>query len=164
VGEVIRDRQALAERVAELRRQGRRIVMTNGCFDLLHVGHTRALVDARSRGDVLLVAVNSDASVRRLKGDRHPVVPEEERAEVLAALAAVDLVTVFDEPTVDGLLRLLRPEVHAKGRDYTEATVPERETVLAYGGEIAIVGDPKDHDTRSLIQTIAQRFGGREAP
>jgi rfaE bifunctional protein nucleotidyltransferase chain/domain len=160
---VILDRQELIAEVLRLRQAGQRLVMTNGCFDLLHVGHVRALADARSRGDVLLVAVNSDASVQRLKGERHPVIPEAERAEVLASLEVVDLVHIFDEPTVDQLLQDLHPEVHAKGRDYTEETVPERDTVLGYGGEIAIVGDPKDHDTTSIIGEIARRFGGARA-
>jgi rfaE bifunctional protein nucleotidyltransferase chain/domain len=132
--------------------------MTNGGFDLLHVGHVRSLRDARSRGDALVVALNSDRSVCAYKGPGHPIHPETERAEVLCALACVDLVTIFDDPTVDRLLRLLRPDVHAKGTDYTKETVPERATAAELGIEVAIVGDPKDHSSRGLIERI--RGGG----
>ena len=148
------DHGELADLVAAAKAAGKRVVFTNGGFEILHVGHVRSLVDARSRGDLLLVAVNSDASIRRNKGEGRPVVPAEERAEVLCALACVDLVTVFDDPTVDRLLRLLRPQVHAKGRDYTPENLPERETVREIGAEIAIVGDPKDHATSDLLERI----------
>jgi len=154
VGSVLADRRELARRCEGLRREGKRIVLTNGAFDLLHVGHVRALQDARARGDVLVVAVNSDASVRRLKGPGRPIVPQAERAELLAALACVDFVHVFDEPDVTALLRLLRPAVHAKGRDYTTGNVPERDVALEVGAEIAIVGDPKDHSVTDLIGRI----------
>lgn len=153
-GRLVRDHGELERLVAEARAAGRRVVLTNGGFEILHVGHVRSLRDARSRGDLLVVAVNSDASVRRNKGEGRPVVPEEERAEVLCALECVDLVTIFDEPTVDGLLRLLRPAVHAKGRDYAVDTVPERATAREVGAEIAIVGDPKDHATTDLLERI----------
>lgn len=153
-GRFVPDHGELARLVAEAKAAGKRVVLTNGGFEILHVGHVRSLRDARSRGDLLVVAVNSDASVRRNKGEGRPVVPEAERAEVLCALECVDLVTVFDEPTVDGLLRLLRPHVHAKGRDYAPENLPERETVREIGAEIAIVGDPKDHATSDLLERI----------
>ena len=150
-----------AVRLAEAwRGQGKRVVLANGCFDLLHVGHVRYLEGARALGDVLLVAINDDVSVRRLKGPGRPIMPAVERAELLAALAAVDAVVVFEGDTVDTLVRRLRPDVHAKGTDYTEDSVPERETVRATGGRVAIAGDPKDHSTRDLIADIVARFGG----
>ncbi len=141
------------------RREGRRIVLANGVFDLLHVGHVRYLEAARALGDVLVVAVNSDASVRRLKGQGRPIMSAAERAELIGALGSVDAVVVFEEDTVDRLVGALRPDVQAKGTDYTEATVPERTAVLAAGGRVAIAGDPKDHSTRDLIRVIAERFG-----
>ena len=144
--------------VAAWRAEGKRIVLANGCFDLLHVGHVRYLQAARALGDVLVVALNSDASVRRLKGQGRPVMGEAERAEILAALAPVDAVVSFDEDTVDALVGRLRPDVQAKGTDYTEDTVPERQSVLRVGGRVAIAGDPKSHSTRDLIATILQRF------
>ena len=140
--------------LAPLRREGRTIAMANGIFDLLHVGHVRYLQAAADEADALVVAVNSDASARALKGEGRPIVPAAERAEVLAALACVDWVVIFDEPTCDRLLSLLRPDVHCKGTDYTASTVPEAQTVRAFGGRIAIVGDPKEHATRDLIETI----------
>ena len=148
---------ALAER---LRASGRRIVLANGCFDLLHVGHVRYLEDARRLGDVLFVGVNSDAAVARLKGAGRPLMPAVERVEVLSALRAVDHVVVFDDDTADGLIRALKPHVHAKGTDYTEDSVPERATARAAGVATAITGDPKQHATRDLIATIVARFGG----
>lgn len=156
MGEILADRGELERRCEALRAEGRRIVLTNGAFDLLHVGHVRALEDARARGDVLVVAVNDDASVRRNKGPRRPVVPAAERAELVAALRCVDYVHVFEERDVAPLLRALRPHVHAKGRDYTEENVPERETALRVGAEIAIVGDPKDHSVSDLIARIRE--------
>jgi rfaE bifunctional protein nucleotidyltransferase chain/domain len=153
-----------ARRVAAAARaDGRRVVLANGCFDLLHVGHVRYLEAARRLGDLLIVGVNSDGAVRRLKGAGRPLVPAEERAETVAALRAVDHVVVFDEETADRLVETLRPAVHAKGTDYTDASVPEREAVRAAGGAVAIAGDPKDHSTRDLIATIVERFapGGR---
>ncbi len=141
------------------RREGRRIVLANGVFDLLHVGHVRYLEAARALGDVLVVAVNSDASVRRLKGPGRPIMSVAERAELIGALGSVDAVVVFEEDTVDRLVGALRPDVQAKGTDYTEATVPERTAVLAAGGRVVIAGDPKDHSTRDLIRVIAERFG-----
>ena len=156
MGEIV-DRGELARRCAALKAKGKRVVLTNGAFDLLHVGHVRALKEARSKGDALVVAVNGDESVRRLKGDGRPVVPASERAELLAALACVDLVHVFEEDDVAVLLRLLRPNVHAKGRDYTAENVPERAVAKEVGAEIAIVGDPKDHSVTDLLKRIGSR-------
>ena len=157
MGEIVADRDELRRRCEALKAEGNRIVFTNGAFDLLHVGHVRALRDARRRGDVLVVALNDDRSVERLKGSGRPVVPAAERAEIVAALAGVDLVHVFSESDVSPLLRLLRPHVHAKGRDYDEETVPERATALEIGAEIAIVGDPKDHSVTDLLLRIGRR-------
>ncbi len=138
---------------------GRKVVVANGCFDLLHVGHIRYLQHARSLGDVLVLAINGDAGVRALKGEGRPLQAAVDRAEILASLECVDYVLVFDDPTVDGILDALRPDIHAKGSDYTEESVPERGTVLSYGGTVAIAGDPKDHSSRDIIQTILSRFG-----
>ena len=142
------------------RDHGKRLVLANGCFDLLHVGHIRYLREAKSLGDVLLVALNSDDSVRRLKGPGRPLMPAEERAELLGALSAVDAVVLFDDDRVDGLIGRLRPAIHAKGTDYSEESVPERAAVLAVGGRVAIAGDQKTHGTRDLIRTVLDRFGG----
>jgi rfaE bifunctional protein nucleotidyltransferase chain/domain len=155
----ILSRDALATWVAAERAAGRTIALANGVFDLLHVGHVRYLAGARLEADRLVVAVNADAGVRALKGPDRPVLPEADRAELVAALRAVDAVTVFDEPTVTPLLERLRPDVHCKGTDYTVDTVPERETVRAYGGRTAIVGDPKDHSTRDLLRAIREGRG-----
>ncbi len=144
---------------ARLRADGRRVVLANGCFDLLHVGHVRYLAAARALGDVLFVGINSDAAVARLKGPGRPLMPAAERAEILTGLRAVDHVVVFDEDTADRLVSLVRPAVHAKGTDYTDASVPEAASVRAAGGRVAIVGDPKDHATRDLIARIRERFG-----
>jgi D-glycero-beta-D-manno-heptose 1-phosphate adenylyltransferase len=143
---------ALAALVREWRSAGEQIVLTNGCFDLLHVGHVRYLRAAKELGGRLVVAVNSDASTRLLKGEGRPRIPEDERAEILAALADVDAVVVFDAPDVTELIRLLHPDVHAKGTDYTVESVPERDVVVACGGRVAIVGDPKDHSTTGLLR------------
>jgi rfaE bifunctional protein nucleotidyltransferase chain/domain len=148
-----------AQIAAGLKAEGKRLVLANGCFDLLHVGHVRYLEGARRLGDALLVAVNSDSSVTRLKGPGRPVMPESERAEIVGALASVDYVLVWADDTVDGLISRLRPAVHAKGADYTEETVPERASVLSAGGTVAIAGDAKSHSTRDLIQTIVRTFG-----
>jgi rfaE bifunctional protein nucleotidyltransferase chain/domain len=141
-------------RVEQARRGGRRIALANGCFDLLHVGHVRYLEGARAEADVLVVGVNGDDSVRRLKGEGRPVLPAGDRAVLVAALRAVDHVVVFEEDDVGRLLLELRPDVHCKGTDYTEETVPERDVVRSYGGRVAIVGDPKDHDTHRLLARI----------
>jgi rfaE bifunctional protein nucleotidyltransferase chain/domain len=148
-----------ARQAAEWRGRGRRVVLANGCFDLLHVGHVRYLSAARGLGDALVVGLNSDASVRRLKGPGRPVMPADERAELIGALASVDLVVVFDDDSAEALIARLRPDVHAKGTDYTEESVPERAAVLAAGGRVAIAGDPKSHATRDLIGAIVARFG-----
>jgi rfaE bifunctional protein nucleotidyltransferase chain/domain len=141
-------------RVEEARVEGRKVALANGCFDLLHVGHVRYLEGARAEADVLVVGVNGDESVRRLKGEGRPVLPAGDRALLVAALRAVDHVLVFEEDDVGRLLLELRPDVHCKGTDYTEETVPERDVVRSYGGRVAIVGDPKDHDTRRLLERI----------
>jgi len=148
-----------ARQAAEWRSRGRRVVLANGCFDLLHVGHVRYLSAARGLGDALVVGLNSDASVRRLKGPGRPVIPADERAELIGALASVDLVVVFDDDSAEALIARLRPDVHAKGTDYIEESVPERAAVLAAGGRVAIAGDPKSHATRDLIAAIIARFG-----
>ncbi len=153
MGEVL-TRDALVARVAQDRQAGRTLAFANGGFDLLHVGHVRYLEAARREADRLIVAVNDDRSIRGLKGPSRPVLPEADRAELVAALRAVDYVVIFPEPTVTPLLELLKPDVHCKGTDYTVETVPERDTVRAYGGRIAIVGDPKDHSTSGLLTRL----------
>lgn len=150
----ILERNRVIARVAIARKNGARVVLANGCFDILHVGHVRYLEAARALGDLLVVGVNSDAQVRQLKGEGRPFVPERERAEVVASLRAVDLVTIFNEPTVTELLLAVRPDIHAKGTDYTEDSVPEREVVRAYGGRVAIVGDPKNHSSTDTIRKV----------
>jgi len=149
-------RNELIQRVASARESGARIVFANGCFDVLHVGHVRYLAGARELGDVLVVDVNSDEQVALQKGAGRPVMPASERAEIVAAFEPVTYVTIFDEPTVEQLLLALKPDVHAKGTDYTTETVPERDVVRSYGGQVAIVGDPKDHSTSAIIA----RLGG----
>jgi rfaE bifunctional protein nucleotidyltransferase chain/domain len=138
---------------------GRNVVLANGCFDILHVGHVRYLEGARKLGDTLVVAINSDRSVRALKGDGRPILNEAERVALVSALRCVDHVVVFDEADVTRVLNVLRPSVHAKGTDYTEETVPERNQVLAYGGQVRITGDPKDHSTRDVIRRILDTYG-----
>ena len=151
-----------AARVAEgWRRQGKRLVLANGCFDLLHVGHVRYLNEARALGDALLVGVNGDVSVGRLKGPGRPIITAAERAEIVGALASVDGVVIFEDDTAEALVAMLRPDVHAKGTDYTVESVPERTAVREAGGRVAIAGDPKSHATRDLIRLIAERFGAR---
>lgn len=147
------DNELLARITAD-RREGRTIAFANGCFDLLHVGHVRYLQGASAEADRLVVAINSDRSTRGLKGEGRPILDERARAELVGALRCVDYVVVFDDPTVDRLLNLLKPDVHCKGTDYTPETVPERETVRAYGGRVAIVGDPKDHSTAALLTKL----------
>lgn len=140
--------------LAEEKKKGKRIVLANGCFDLFHVGHIRYLKGARERGDILVVALNSDASVRRLKGKGRPILRQEERTEILAAVSFVDYVAIFDELNVEKVLLTLKPDVHAKGSDYTEETVPEKDTVRRYGGAVAITGGPKVQSTSEVIQRI----------
>ena len=144
----------LVPRIRAAKAAGRRVVLTNGCFDLLHVGHVRYLYSAAAEGDLLVVAVNSDAGVRGLKGPGRPIQPELERAELLAALEPVDYVTLFDEPTVVEVIRALKPDVHCKGTDYTVESVPERGVVESVGGEVRIVGDNTDHATTDLVSRI----------
>ncbi len=151
----ILERNRLIARVSDERRNGAKIVLANGCFDLFHVGHIRYLAGAKSLGDILIVGLNSDVQVRKLKGENRPFMPERERAEIISALKFVDFVTIFDEPTVAELIRAVRPDFHAKGTDYTTDTVPEREIVKEYGGKTAIVGDPKDHSSTDLIKLVS---------
>ena len=139
--------------------KGLRLVLVNGAFDMLHVGHIRYLADAAKSADILLLALNSDISVRKAKGPLRPVVPEAERAEILSHLWMVDYIVLFDEQSVGPLLEEIKPDIHAKGRDYSVDTVPERAIVQAYGGETIICGDPKDHATTDIIGTILERFG-----
>lgn len=152
----ILNREKLLAHVQEARTSGARVILANGCFDVLHVGHVRYLAGARELGDVLVVGINSDAQVERLKGEGRPIMPAAERAEIVAALESVTYVTIFDEPTVEQLLLTIKPDVQAKGTDYTEETVPERAVVRSYGGRVAIVGDPKDHSTSEILT----RLGG----
>lgn len=153
-----KDRIVPRDKVRELgdrlRREGRRIAFANGCFDLLHVGHVRYLEAARAEGDVLVVGVNADQAVRECKGPGRPLLPAEARAELVSALAAVDYVVIFGEPTAEAVLTELRPHVHCKGTDYTEDTVPEREAVRRLGGVVRIVGDNKNHSTRAMLAEI----------
>jgi rfaE bifunctional protein nucleotidyltransferase chain/domain len=151
----ILSREQLIDAVAGERARGRTIAFANGCFDLLHVGHARYLEAAAVEADVLVVAINDDASVERLKGKGRPILTAADRAELVAALRVVDYVVIFPEPTVGPLLEAIRPDVHCKGTDYTVESVPERAIVAAYGGRTAIVGDPKDHSTRDLLGRIA---------
>jgi rfaE bifunctional protein nucleotidyltransferase chain/domain len=153
----VADLDTVARAVTELRGRGGVVVLANGGFDLLHVGHVRYLAAAKAEGDLLVVAVNSDASVRLSKGPSRPVVPEAERAELVAALACVDWVVLFDARTVAPVIDRLRPDVQAKGTDYTADAVPEGELVRSYGGRVAIVGDPKDHSTTSLVARLGAR-------
>jgi D-glycero-beta-D-manno-heptose 1-phosphate adenylyltransferase len=134
--------------------QGKKVVLANGCFDMLHVGHVRYLQDARALGDVLVVAINSDDSMRSIKDPGRPILDQTERVALVSALRCVDYVIVFDEPDVSRVLEVLRPAIHAKGTDYTEQTVPERAKVLAYGGAVRITGDAKNHSTRDIIERI----------
>jgi len=142
---------------ARLRREGQRIVFANGCFDLLHVGHVRYLQGAKEQGDVLVVGVNSDRTVRELKGEGRPLLPAEARAELIAALESTDYVLIFDDPTAAGVLQDLRPHVHCKGTDYSEETVPERDVMKSLGGTVRIVGDAKEHSTREVLSEIVRR-------
>ncbi len=157
MGQVVSQAELL-ERATADRAAGRTIALANGCFDILHVGHIRYLAGAAAEADRLVVAVNDDASVTSLKGPGRPVLSADERAELVAALASVDYVVVFSAPTVAELLDGLKPDVHCKGTDYTVDTVPERDIVRAYGGRTAIVGDPKDHSTRDLLDRLAERL------
>ena len=150
-------RAELVELAGAARRRGERIILSNGCFDVLHVGHIRYLTGAKELGGFLVVGINSDEQVRKLKGEGRPVQNENERAEIIASMGCVDAVTIFPEPNVEDLIRALRPDIHAKGTDYTEENVPERETVIACGGRVAIVGDPKDHSSSDIILNLANQ-------
>jgi len=152
---LVLSRDELAQTLAARRAKNEKIVLANGCFDILHVGHTRYLQGAKAEGDILVVAINSDKSVSKLKGEGRPILPELERAELVAALESVDYVTIFDEPNVEPLLEALRPNVHAKGTDYTAETVPERAVADRLGVRVAIVGDAKNHSTRDLLAQLA---------
>lgn len=150
-------RQELILEAAEIRSRGETIVLANGCFDLFHAGHLRYLSGAAELGDVLVVAVNSDDQARKLKGEGRPFTSELERAEIISGLRFVDFVTIFDEPTVEEILLAIKPDLHAKGTDYTTESVPERDIVRSYGGTVAIVGDPKDHSSTEMISRISGR-------
>jgi rfaE bifunctional protein nucleotidyltransferase chain/domain len=150
----ILSRTEIVARVEAERSNGTKIILANGCFDLIHAGHVRYLAGAKALSGFLVVGLNSDRQVRHLKGAGRPFIPERERAEIIASLRFVDAITVFDEATVDELIDAIRPDLHAKGTDYTAETVPERERVLAYGGRIAIVGDPKDHSSTDLAKIV----------
>lgn len=152
----ILDREGLIERIAMARTNGARIVLANGCFDVLHVGHVRYLEAAKALGNLLIVGINSDQQARRLKGEGRPVLSQDQRAEIVAALEAVDFVTIFEEPTVEQLLLALKPDIHAKGTDYTEDSVPERDVVRSFGGRVAIVGDPKNHSSSEMIDKVGR--------
>ncbi|MFZ0038184.1 MAG: adenylyltransferase/cytidyltransferase family protein [Candidatus Acidiferrales bacterium] len=153
-------RDGLKRALEPHRKAGEKIVLANGCFDLLHAGHIRYLTGARAEGDILVVAINSDSSTQQLKGPGRPILPERGRAALVAALACVDFVVIFAEPTVESLLNELRPNVHAKGTDYTPETVPERDMSARLGIRVAIVGDAKKHSTRDLLASIRKRADG----
>lgn len=152
----ILDRENLVACVNAEKEKGLSVVFANGCFDILHAGHVRYLEGARALGDLLVVGINSDAQVTKLKGEGRPILPQGDRAEIVGSLEAVDIVTIFDEPTVTELLLAIRPDIHAKGTDYTEETVPERDVVRSFGGRVKIVGDPKNHSTSELIGRFAR--------
>jgi D-glycero-beta-D-manno-heptose 1-phosphate adenylyltransferase len=154
MGEYVRDHLELKRILDDERKKGKKIVFGNGCFDLLHVGHIRYLAGAKALGDILVVALNDDSSVLALGKRKTVVTPADERAEIMAAVRFVDYVTTFSEPTVENILTLLKPDIHAKGTDYTADTVPEKNVVRAYGGEVAIVGDPKDHSTTAILARL----------
>jgi rfaE bifunctional protein nucleotidyltransferase chain/domain len=148
----------LKEIIEAQKRKGKKIVLTNGCFDLIHVGHIRYLRDSKEKGDVLVLALNSDSSIRQLKGKGRPILKEKERVDICSSISYVDYITVFKEKTVENILRVLQPDVHAKGSDYTEETVPEKATVRSYGGGIAITGGPKVRSTSQIIEQIINRI------
>ena len=155
--EKYRSLEQLSDIIESEKSQGKKIVLANGCFDLIHIGHIRYLKEAKQRGDILVVALNSDSSVEKLKGHGRPFLKEKERAEIISSFYFVDYITIFDEENVEKILQALKPHVHAKGSDYTEETVPEKETVKGYGGEVAITGGPKVKSTSEIIKDIAAR-------
>jgi len=157
----LRTLDELAGECERWRRRGETVVLVNGAFDMLHVGHLRYLAEAKEQADHLVAAVNSDASVRASKGETRPIIPEDERVEILSHLWMVDRICLFDSLTVGPVLERLKPDVHAKGTDYTAESVPERHVVAAYGGRTVICGDPKNHATTDVIAVIAERFGRR---
>jgi D-glycero-beta-D-manno-heptose 1-phosphate adenylyltransferase len=159
MAQIILNHDELAKKIEELKKQGKKVIFANGCFDLLHVGHVRYLRGARALGDVLVLAINSDASVRRLKGPERPLLPLEDRLGILGAFEMIDYVTAFDDDTVSPLLLKLKPNVQVKGTDYTPDTIPEKDTVASFGGTVAVVGDPKDHASKNLIQEILRKYG-----
>jgi rfaE bifunctional protein nucleotidyltransferase chain/domain len=159
MAQVVLNHDELAKKIDELKKQGKKVIFANGCFDLLHVGHVRYLRGAKALGDVLVLAINSDASVRRLKGPERPLLPLEDRLGVLAAFEMIDYITSFEEDTVSPLLLKLKPNVQVKGTDYTPDSIPEKDTVASFGGSVAVVGDPKDHASKNLIQEILRKYG-----
>ena len=146
--------ETILDAIASAREDGATVVLTNGAFDMLHVGHLRYLQGASELGDIVIAAVNSDSSVKLSKGPKRPVIPGHERAELVSALDVVDWVFLFDEPTVAEIIQKLRPNIHAKGTDYTPEDIPERTVVETYGGRVAIVGDPKNHSTTTLVEQL----------
>jgi D-glycero-beta-D-manno-heptose 1-phosphate adenylyltransferase len=157
IAQKILTREQAVARLSRSSRGRKTLALANGCFDLLHVGHVRYLKASKAEADILLVALNSDASVRGLKGQGRPLQPEADRTEIIASLACVDFVTVFDEPTVGPLVEAIEPDVQCKGTDYSESGVPEREVVLKHGGRVAIVGDPKDHATSEIVKRMRDK-------
>jgi len=162
VAEVVLDRKALAGKIRALQAKGEKIVFANGCFDLLHVGHVRYLRGAKALGDKLVLALNTDESIRRLKGPQRPLMSLEDRLGVLSQFEMIDFVTAFEEDTATPLLLALKPDIQAKGTDYTPDNVPEKDTVASYGGRVAVVGDPKDHSSKDLIKEILTRYGSKK--
>jgi rfaE bifunctional protein nucleotidyltransferase chain/domain len=156
--EKYRSLKQLSDIIESEKSKGNKIVLANGCFDLIHVGHIRYLKEAKQKGDILVVALNSDASVEKLKGQGRPLLKERERAEIISSFYFVDYITLFDEDNVEKILKALKPHVHAKGSDYTKETVPEKETVKGYGGQVAITGGPKVKSTSEIIKDIAARM------
>jgi D-glycero-beta-D-manno-heptose 1-phosphate adenylyltransferase len=159
MAEVVLDQSKLAKKIEALKAQGKKIVFANGCFDMLHVGHVRYLRGAKALGDVLVLALNTDDSIRRLKGKERPLLPLEDRLGILSAFEMVDFITAFEEDTVTPLLLKLKPNIQAKGTDYTPDTIPEKDTMASFGGQVAVVGDPKDHASKNLIKEILTKYG-----
>lgn len=155
--------EQLSQKVNKLKKAGKKLALANGCFDLIHVGHIRYLREAKEKGDLLIVAINSDMSVRQIKGNNRPILSQMDRAEIVSSFEFVDFVIIFDEPTVATLLYALKPDIHCKGTDYTPKTVPEKEVVKKYGGEISIVGDPKQHSSKDLINHILAKCSPHES-
>ena len=162
MAEVVLDRKVLAGKIRALQAKGEKIVFANGCFDLLHVGHVRYLRGAKALGDKLVLALNTDESIRRLKGPQRPLMSLEDRLGVLSQFEMIDFVTAFEEDTATPLLLALKPDIQAKGTDYTPDNVPEKDTVASYGGRVAVVGDPKDHSSKDLIKEILSRYGPKK--